>query len=88
MLEVLRSEHLSLGPRVPAFEAAFAARVGARYASAVSSGTAALHLALRAVGVQRGRRGDHVAVLASWPRPTRSSTSARGRCSWTSTRAR
>jgi dTDP-4-amino-4,6-dideoxygalactose transaminase len=54
VLEVLRSRHLSLGPRVPAFEEAFAARVGAPYASAVSSGTAALHLALRAVGVAEG----------------------------------
>ena len=48
VLEVLRSGHLSLGPRVPAFEAAFAERVGARHASAVSSGTTGLHLALRA----------------------------------------
>ena len=54
MLEVLRSKHLSLGPRVPAFEREFAARVGAPHASAVSSGTAALHLALRAVGVSDG----------------------------------
>ena len=54
MIEVLRSRHLSLGPRVPAFEAAFAARVGAPHASAVSSGTAALHLAMRAVGVAEG----------------------------------
>jgi perosamine synthetase len=54
VVEVLRSGQLSLGPRVPAFEAAFAARVGARHASAVSSGTAALHLALRAVGVADG----------------------------------
>jgi len=54
VLEVLRSGHLSLGPRVPAFESAFAARIGARHASAVSSGTAALHLALRAVGVGEG----------------------------------
>ncbi|MDX8150287.1 DegT/DnrJ/EryC1/StrS family aminotransferase [Patulibacter brassicae] len=52
VLEVLRSGHLSLGPRLPAFEEAFAARVGARHASAVSSGTAGLHLALRAVGVE------------------------------------
>ena len=37
MLEVLRSGQLSLGPRVPAFEQAFAARVGAPHASAVSS---------------------------------------------------
>ena len=54
MLEVLRSGQLSLGPRVEAFEAAFAARVGARHASATSSGTTALHLALRAVGVTDG----------------------------------
>jgi perosamine synthetase len=54
VLEVLRSGWLSLGPRVPAFEQAFAARVGAAHGSAVSSGTAGLHLALRAVGVSDG----------------------------------
>jgi perosamine synthetase len=54
VLAVLRSGQLSLGPRVPAFEAAFAERLGARHASAVSSGTAGLHLALRAVGVGDG----------------------------------
>jgi perosamine synthetase len=54
VIDVLRSGHLSLGPRVPEFERRFAERVGARRASAVSSGTAALHLALRAVGVEEG----------------------------------
>jgi perosamine synthetase len=54
VLEVLRSGQLSLGPRVPAFEEAFAARVGAAHACAVSSGTAGLHLGLRAVGVSDG----------------------------------
>ena len=54
VLEVLRSGQLSLGPRVVAFELAFATHVGAPLASAVSSGTAGLHLALRAVGVQDG----------------------------------
>ncbi|HTW12891.1 MAG TPA: DegT/DnrJ/EryC1/StrS family aminotransferase [Solirubrobacteraceae bacterium] len=54
VLEVLRSGQLSLGPKVPEFEGAFAARVGARFGSAVSSGTAGLHLALRAVGVTDG----------------------------------
>jgi perosamine synthetase len=54
VIDVLRSGQLSLGPRLPEFERAFAARVGARHASAVSSGTAALHLALRAVGVTDG----------------------------------
>ncbi len=54
VVEVLRSGQLSLGPRVGEFERAFAARVGAPLASAVSSGTAGLHLALRAVGVGEG----------------------------------
>jgi perosamine synthetase len=54
VIEVLRSGQLSLGPRVPAFEEAFAARLGVAHASAVSSGTAGLHLALRAVGVTDG----------------------------------
>jgi len=54
VIEVLRSGQLSLGPRVEAFERLFAARVGAPHACAVSSGTAGLHLALRAVGVGEG----------------------------------
>ncbi len=54
VLNVLRSGQLSLGPRVPEFERVFAARVGAEWGSAVSSGTAGLHLALRAVGVGDG----------------------------------
>jgi perosamine synthetase len=54
VVEVLRSGQLSLGPRVARFERELAARVGAAHASAVSSGTAGLHLALRAVGVSDG----------------------------------
>jgi perosamine synthetase len=54
VLEVLRSGHLSLGPRVPEFERRFAARLRVPHASAVSSGTAGLHLALRSVGVGEG----------------------------------
>ncbi|MDP2710059.1 MAG: DegT/DnrJ/EryC1/StrS family aminotransferase [Solirubrobacteraceae bacterium] len=54
VIDVLRSGQLSLGPRVPAFEQAFAQRLGVAHASAVSSGTAGLHLALRAVGVADG----------------------------------
>jgi perosamine synthetase len=54
VLEVLRSGQLSLGPRVVAFEEQFARFVGARRACAVSSGTAGLHLALRAAGVSDG----------------------------------
>jgi len=54
VVEVLRSGRLSLGPLLGEFERRFAARVGAPHASAVSSGTAGLHLALRAVGVSDG----------------------------------
>jgi perosamine synthetase len=54
VVEVLRSGRLSLGPRLPEFEAAFARRLGVPHASAVSSGTAGLHLALRAAGVGDG----------------------------------
>lgn len=54
VLEVLRSGYLSLGPTGPRFERDFAAFVGAPHASAVSSGTAGLHLALRAAGVKDG----------------------------------
>ncbi len=54
VLAVLRSGQLSLGPVLGEFERAFAARIGAAHASAVSSGTAGLHLALRAVGVTDG----------------------------------
>ncbi len=54
VLEVLRSGQLSLGPRVEEFERRFAEAVSAPMAAAVSSGTAGLHLALRAVGVGEG----------------------------------
>jgi len=54
VIEVLRSGQLSLGPRVGEFERRFAAFLRAPLASAVSSGTSGLHLALRAVGVGEG----------------------------------
>jgi perosamine synthetase len=51
---VLRSGQLSLGPRVAEFEDKFAAYAGAQYAVAVNSGTSALHLAVRALGIGGG----------------------------------
>ena len=54
MLETLRSGHLSLGPRAPAFEQALGGYIGADHVSAVSSGTSALHLGIRAAGVEAG----------------------------------
>jgi perosamine synthetase len=54
--EVLRSGQLSSGPVLASFEREFATRLGARHAVAVSSGTAALHLAMIAAGVGEGDR--------------------------------
>lgn len=54
VLEVLRSGQLSLGSKTLTFEERFAARLGVAHARATSSGTAGLHLALRAVGVGEG----------------------------------
>ncbi len=54
VLETLRSGRLALGPRLGEFEQAFARRLGVEHASAVSSGTAGLHLAIRAAGVEPG----------------------------------
>ena len=57
--EVLRSGWLTMGPRTAEFEAAFAEHLGCRHAVAVSSCTAALHLAYLAAGVGPG---DEVVV--------------------------
>lgn len=54
VLDVLRSGRLSLGPVTLEFERLFAQHLGVAHASAVSSGTAGLHLALRAIGVGPG----------------------------------
>ncbi|MBA2506147.1 MAG: DegT/DnrJ/EryC1/StrS family aminotransferase [Thermoleophilaceae bacterium] len=54
VLEALRSGWLSLGPMLGRFETDFAANLGVPAVSAVSSGTAALHLSLRASGVEAG----------------------------------
>src|SRR5690349_5011721 len=51
---VLRSDYLTTGPTVATYEAAFAARTGARHAVACSSGTAGLHLAAMAIGLKPG----------------------------------
>jgi UDP-4-amino-4,6-dideoxy-N-acetyl-beta-L-altrosamine transaminase len=53
---VLRSTFLTQGPLVEQFERRFAAKVGARHAIAVSSATAALHLAMRVADVGPGHR--------------------------------
>src|SRR5438477_10683493 len=57
VVAVLRSDWLTQGPVVSAFERALADCCGARHAVAVSSGTAALHLACLAAGVGPGDVG-------------------------------
>lgn len=53
---VLRSDFLTQGPVIEAFERRFAVAVGARHAVAVNSATAALHLAMRVAGIGPGDR--------------------------------
>jgi dTDP-4-amino-4,6-dideoxygalactose transaminase len=57
--EVLLSGRYVSGPKVQEFEKRFARFLGVRYAVAVNSGTAALHVALRVLGI---RKGDEVLV--------------------------
>jgi dTDP-4-amino-4,6-dideoxygalactose transaminase len=52
--EILKTSHLSIGPRVAEFEERFAAYMGTRTSVAVSSGTAGLHLCIIAGGVSAG----------------------------------
>ena len=59
--EVVRTGQLTMGPKVEEFEAAIARAVGTAHAAAVSSGTAALHLALLALDIGPG---DEVIVPA------------------------
>ena len=61
VLAVLRSGWLTTGPRVRTFEEAFAGAVGGRYAVAVNSATAALHLAVEALGL--GREARHAVLV-------------------------
>ena len=61
VVQVLRSDWLTTGPVVEQFEESFSSFVGARHGVAVSSGTAALHLAMMAAGVGPG---DEVIVPA------------------------
>jgi perosamine synthetase len=54
VIDVLRSDWLTTGPKIVEFEEAVANYVGAKYAIAVSSGTAALHCAMYALGIGPG----------------------------------
>src|ERR1700730_7670934 len=54
VLSVLRTPYLSMGPKLAEFEQAICDYVGCKYAVAVNSGTSALQIAARALGLERG----------------------------------
>jgi len=54
VVETLRSDWLTTGPRIAEFEEAFAVRTGAKYAVSFSSGTAALHASAFTAGLKAG----------------------------------
>lgn len=54
VVETLRSDYLTQGPKIKEFEEAFAKYVGAKYAVACANGTAALHLCTMVLGVKHG----------------------------------
>jgi len=54
VIEVLQSDFLTQGPKVPQFEQTVLTKVGARYALAVNSATSALHIACMALGLEKG----------------------------------
>lgn len=56
VVRALRSDFLTCGPEVEAFEREFASLVGAKHAVAVSNATAALHLAMQVLGIGKGDR--------------------------------
>ncbi len=53
VVEALQSDYLTQGPLIKAFEDQFASYTGAKYAVALSNGTAALHLSVMALGIQK-----------------------------------
>ena len=59
VIDVLKSGRLSMGPYTERFEKAISEYVNAKYGVAVSSGTAGLHLVLKAIG---GKEGDYMIV--------------------------
>ena len=56
VVEVLKDDFLTQGPKVEEFEKKFADYIGSKYAVAVSNGTAALHLSALSLGVKSGER--------------------------------
>lgn len=56
VVKTLKSDFLTQGPKVEEFEIKFAQYIGSKYAVAVSNGTAALHLSVLALGLEKGKK--------------------------------
>ena len=56
VIESLKSDYITQGPKIKEFEDAFVTYIGSKYAVAVSNGTAALHLSTLALGVKNGQK--------------------------------
>ncbi len=56
VIEILKADFLTQGPKVEEFETKFASYIGSKYAVAVANGTAALHLSTLAMGVKKDKK--------------------------------
>ena len=56
VVSTLKSDFLTQGPKVEEFETKFAHYIGSKYAVAVANGTAALHLSVLALGLEKGKK--------------------------------
>ena len=65
VINVLKSDFLTQGPQVPAFEKCVAEYAGAKYGCAANSATSALHIACLAIGLGKG---EEVCYLSVWNR--------------------
>ena len=66
VIEALKSDYLTQGPKIKEFEDAFADYVGAKYAVALANGTAALHLCAMALDVKEGDKVITTEMSASF----------------------
>ena len=57
VIDVLKSDYLTQGPKIEEFEQALCKYTGAKYCVVVSNGTAALHIAVKALGIDNNSEG-------------------------------
>ena len=78
VVNILKSDWLTTGPKVEEFEENFSKFTRSKYAIAVNSGTAALHCAMYAIDVKKGQQAVEVAkARKAWLEKTANSPAAR-----------